>query len=143
MAALVLRVIGVRMRKARILVVDDEPSVVDALKIILSDKGYDAATAGTARDAFELARRHEYDIAIIDLKLPDMPGLAVLSRIAQSSPDVVGILITAYDSPEVRADAAASGFAAVLVKPFLPRDLLDSLSGILSRRPAKPGFTER
>jgi CheY-like chemotaxis protein len=131
------------MKKIRILVIDDEPSVVDALKIILSDKGHDTAVAGSGRDALELVRRHQFDIAIVDLKLPDISGLAVLPRIAEKCPDVDGILVTAYDSAEVRANAATSGFAAVLAKPFSPRDLLDALSGILSRRRARSSVGER
>ena len=125
------------MKRIRILVVDDEFSVVDALKVILTDNGYEAAAVLRARDALELARRHQFDIAIVDLKLTDISGLALLPRIQEICPDVDGILITAYASDDVRADAAASGFAAVLAKPFSPRDLLDSLSGVLSRRRAK------
>jgi two-component system response regulator HydG len=126
------------MKKARILVIDDEPSVVDALKIILNDNGYEAVVAVTASAAIELARRHEFDVAIVDLRLPDLSGLAVLAQIAEICPDIDGILITAYDSPDVRSDAAASGFVTVLAKPFSPRTLLDLLGGILSQRLAKP-----
>ena len=131
------------MKRIRILVVDDEPSVVDALKVILTDNGYEAAAALRARDALELARRHQFDIAIVDLRLTDISGLALLPRIQEICPDADGILITAYASDDVRADAAASGFAAVLAKPFSPRDLLDSLSGVLSRRRAKSRAGER
>jgi|SRR5215471_10236341 len=131
------------MKRIRILVVDDEFSVVDALKVILTDNGYEAAAVLRARDALELARRHQFDIAIVDLRLTDISGLALLPRIQEICPDVDGILITAYASDDVRADAAASGFAAVLAKPFSPRDLLDSLSGVLSRRRAKSRAGER
>jgi CheY-like chemotaxis protein len=143
MAALGLQVSGVRMKRARILVIDDEPSVIDALKIILSDKGYDTAVAASGSDALDLARRHQFDIAIVDFKLPDLSGVELFPRLAEKCPDVDGILVTAYDSAEVRANAAASGFAAVLAKPFSPRDLLDVLSGILSRRRPRSGVVER
>jgi DNA-binding NtrC family response regulator len=122
------------MKKARILVIDDEPSVVDALKLILSDNGYEALVAVTAREAIQLARRHEFDVAIVDLRLPDISGLDLLARITENCPGVDGILMTAYESAEVRAEAATCGFAAVLPKPFSPRSLLDSLSAILSQR---------
>jgi two-component system, NtrC family, response regulator HydG len=124
------------MRKARTLVIDDEPSVVDALKAILSDSGYDAVATLTARDALERAKRQKFDLAIIDLKLPDMSGLVALSAILERCPDVVGILITAHDSAQVRADAMAAGFVAVLPKPFSPSTLLDVVHGSLSHRPA-------
>jgi two-component system response regulator HydG len=130
------------MKKARILVIDDEPSVVDAIKLILNDNGYDVLSAVTAREALELSRRHEFDVAIVDLRLPDMSGVDLLASIAEKWPDVDGILVTAYESEEVRADAAAFGFAAVLAKPFSPRALLDSLSGILSER-ARSRMRER
>ena len=131
------------MKRIRILVVDDEPSVVDALRVILTDNGYEAAAALRGRDALELARRHQFDIAIVDLKLTDISGLALLPRIQEICPDVDGILITAYASADVRPDAAASGFAAVLAKPFSPRDLLDSLSGVLSQRRANSRAGDR
>jgi|SRR5215831_11732045 len=122
------------MKKLRILVVDDEPSVVDALKIILNDNGFDAVGAATARDAIELAARHKFDAAIVDLRLPEMSGLVALAAVRDRCPDVVGVLITALDTPQLRADATACGFAAILPKPFTPSTLLDVVNGVLSHR---------
>jgi DNA-binding NtrC family response regulator len=122
------------MDKAKALVVDDEPSVVDALKTILSDNGYYAVAAVTATSALEQAKHQRFDIAIIDLKLPDMSGLVALQAILGRCPDVVAILITAHETAQVRLDAISAGFAAVLPKPFSPSALLDLVLGALSQR---------
>jgi len=122
------------MKKVRILVVDDEPSVVDALKIILNDNGFDTVGAANPRYAIELAARHKVDAAIIDLRLPEMSGLVALAAVRERCPDVVAVLITAHDTPQMRADAIASGFSAVLPKPFSPSALLDVVRGALSLR---------
>jgi len=122
------------MKRVRVLVVDDEPSVVDAVKIILSDNGYDAVAAATAREAIELAGQHKFHVAIIDLRLPDTSGLAALAAISERCPNIVGVLITAHETPAMRAEAIASGFAAALPKPFSPATLLDIINGTLSHR---------
>jgi two-component system response regulator HydG len=127
------------MKKARVLVIDDEPSVVDALRTILIDSGYEAVGAATAGEALEHAKTHKIDIAIVDLKLPDMSGLVALGVILDSCPEAAAVLITAHETPQVRADAIAAGFAAVLAKPFSPSALLDVVAGVLAHRRANLG----
>jgi DNA-binding response OmpR family regulator len=119
------------MKKARVLVIDDEPSVADALKTILTDSSYDTVTAATGREGVELIRRQRFDLAIIDLKLPDISGFAALSEISAVA-SAVAVLITAYDTHQLRDAAAAAGFAAVLPKPFSPSTLLDAVQAALS-----------
>ena len=122
------------MKKARVLVIDDEPSVVDAIKLILGDAGYDAVAATSGRSALEQAKRRNFDIAIIDLKLPDMSGLEAMFAIAERSPEIATILITAHDSDLARADAIAAGFSLFLAKPFSPATLLDAVQASLFHR---------
>jgi DNA-binding response OmpR family regulator len=128
------------MKKARVLVIDDEPSVADALKTILRDSSYDAVTAATGREGIELVRRQRFDLAIIDLKLPDISGFAALTEISGGLSCPVAVLITACDAREIRDAATAAGFAAVLAKPFSPSILLDVLQAALfearGRKPA-------
>jgi len=123
------------MKKARVIVIDDEPSVVDAVKMILSEAGYDATAAFSGGDALERARGGKgFDVAIIDLKLPDMSGLAALGVISEACPGIAAILITAHETDQVRADAITAGFAAVLPKPFSPPTLLEVVDSVLSQR---------
>jgi len=122
------------VKKARVLVIDDEPSVTDALRTILSDTGYEAVTAETAREGVELVRRQCFDLAIIDLKLPDISGLDVLAEMSAIRPGLAALLITAHDTDEIREAAASAGFASVLQKPFSPSRMLDLVQAALHKR---------
>ncbi len=106
------------------LIVDDEPSVADALKVIFEDEGFDVATAANGRDGIELARSGEISLAITDICLPDMSGLDVLDALLRENLRAVVIVITALDTPEVFAEARRRGAAGVLSKPFLPAEIL-------------------
>ena len=123
-----------RMKKGRILVIDDEPSVVDAIMTILSDTGYETIGALSGQEGLERLGRKRFDVAIIDLKLPDMSGLVALSVILDKNPGIVAVLITAHETAELRAEAMAAGFAAVLPKPFSPSALLDVIRDVLPQR---------
>lgn len=108
-----------------VLIIDDEPSVADALGIILRDHGYDVVIAGTGREGLEVAITRRFDVTITDLRLPDMSGLEVLSQIKQEDPSSQVIVITAYGTPEAVADSMRLGAVQVLAKPFLPVEVLN------------------
>jgi DNA-binding response OmpR family regulator len=111
-------------RKGTVLVIDDEPSVADALKVILSDSGYRAVVATSGREALEELGKRRLDLAIIDVRLPDMSGLDVLRHLRRSHTNVTVIIITAHYTPELAAESLSLGAAGVLAKPFSPSDLL-------------------
>lgn len=119
--------------KAVILVIDDEPSVADALKIILEDSGYAVIVAVTGRSGFERACERRIDLTIVDLQLPDMCGLDVLSAVREREPDGRVIIITSHGSPELETEAAKRGAFTVLPKPFLASDLLKQVTAALAR----------
>jgi len=110
--------------KKAVLVIDDEPSVADALKLILSDSGYDVVVAMTGGDAVEELGKWRFDLVIADVRLPDMSGLDVLRHLRRSHPGVLAIIITAHHTPELAAESLSLGAVAVLPKPFSPSDLL-------------------
>lgn len=107
-----------------VLVIDDEPSVADAISVILSDSGYQVVVAMSGRKALEELSKRRLDLAIIDVHLPDMSGLDVLRHLRRSHPDVTVIIITAHYTPELAAESLSLGAAGVLAKPFSPSDLL-------------------
>jgi DNA-binding NtrC family response regulator len=118
----------------RILVIDDEPTVADALKIILSDEGYEVVVAATGRDGLEQACAGRFDVTITDLRLPDMTGHDVLGRILEGDPACAVIVITAHSSPEVVEESIRLGAVEVLPKPFFPHDVVRSIADITARR---------
>ncbi len=118
----------------RILVIDDEPTVADALEIILSDEGYDVVVAATGRDGLEQVSAGRFDVTITDLRLPDMTGHDVLGRILEDDPASAVIIITAHSSPEVVEESIKLGAVEVLPKPFFPNDVVRLIASITARR---------
>ncbi len=120
--------------KSAVLIIDDEPSVADALKVIFNDNGYDAVVARTGGEGLEQAGDHQFDLMITDLQLPDISGLEVLALVREMNPQHRVIIITAHISPEIIARAADGGAVTVLAKPFLPSDILNLTKDLLANQ---------
>jgi len=112
-----------------ILVIDDKDSMRTMLSQALSDDGYQVDTAGNGKKALELARFKNYDLAITDLKMPDVDGLQVLSRLKEIDGDMSVIIMTAYGTVESAVIAMKNGAFDFITKPFDP----DHLSVIIER----------
>jgi DNA-binding NtrC family response regulator len=113
------------MKKIQILIIEDDPSVADALKIILEDDGYETVLAINARQGLEQAHLRQFDLTITDVQLPDMSGLDVLTVLRKRDAESPVIIITAHSTTEVVTEAMARGAFQVLPKPFLPSEILD------------------
>src|SRR5262245_38896553 len=107
-------------RKPRMLIVDDESSITDALELIMRENGYDAVSAGLAAEAAALLRDSPFDVVFTDLKLPDADGIELLARIKEIAPATEVILMTAHGSLEVTIDAIKKGAYYYIEKPFTP-----------------------
>ena len=113
----------------RILIVDDEPHIVDLLREVLVDQGYDVDATANAEGALALIREHIYDAAFVDFQLPDMDGVMLHHEIRQIDPELAGRTI--FMSGLVQSEsnlgyytAHGSGF---LPKPFEVRDVLSAV----------------
>ena len=129
-------------KKEVILVIDDEPSVADALSLILSDIGYEVIIACNGRDGLEKHCQQKCDITITDIRLPDISGLDVLSRIREKDPNGLVIVITSHSTPDVVAESLSRGAFNILPKPFLPSELLALISEALDARRCTPSGPE-
>ena len=121
-------------KKIKVLIIDDEPSVANALEMILQDNGYDTLVARNGREGLELARSQHVDVVVTDLRLPDISGLEVLKAFCEINPAGLMVLITAHGTPEVVAEATSCGAAGTLHKPFSPSDILSLITEALSKR---------
>jgi len=126
------------MSRAKVLIIDDEPSVADALKTILEDNGYETALAHTGGAGLEQSATRRFDLTITDYQLPDMSGLDVLAVMRGRAVACPVLIITAYPSPELRATAAERGALDVLSKPFLPSDILALVEQALAEDAGQP-----
>ncbi len=109
--------------KLSILIVDDEPSVGDALKLLLESQGYEVVLATKGRDGIDCARRQRFRFVVVDLFLTDITGFQVISSIRSFQPELPIVLITAHGSPSVFAEAMKLGAVGGLAKPFPPAEL--------------------
>src|SRR5437868_7014298 len=113
------------MMKAKILVVDDEPDVVQLIEYNLKAAGYDVAAAADGREALTKARASQPDLIILDLMLPEVEGLDVC-KILRRDPSTAGIpivMLTAKASETDRVLGFELGADDYVTKPFSPREL--------------------
>jgi len=115
------------MSLKRILVADDEESIRWVLSRALTKKGYNVDLATTGDEALVFARRNNYDLAILDIKMPGMSGLDLLSTIKEERPETLVVIMTAESSMKNTVEAMKRGAYDYLAKPFD----LDEIEAIL------------
>ena len=103
---------------ASILVVDDERSMRDFLKILLEKEGHEAHTAEHAEAALNLIPDHNFDVVVTDIRMPGMSGIELLGEIKEDNPDLAVIMITAFASPDDAVLAMKNGAFDYISKPF-------------------------
>jgi two-component system NtrC family response regulator len=112
------------MERTRILIVDDEPSVGDALKLVLESSGYEVVLVTKGLDGIDQARTRRFGFSVVDLYLTDISGFQVISDLRSLQPQIPILLITAHGSPQVIDEAKRLGAVGALAKPFHPSQLL-------------------
>jgi DNA-binding NtrC family response regulator len=106
-----------------VLIVDDEPIVRESIGDWLKDAGYHVYTAESGEEALSLVEKQDFSVIIIDVRLPGKTGIKVLTEIKQQKPQIKSIVITAYPSAELAAEARKLGAIDYLIKPVNPDDL--------------------
>ncbi len=115
-----------------LLVVDDELSMREFLKILLEKEGYEVTTASEASSALELFQKEEFDLIISDIKMPGIGGLSLLEKVKEIDSSVPVIMITAYASPENAVFAMKSGAFDYITKPFKVDEIIKIIKSALS-----------
>ena len=110
--------------KKNILVVDDDKSILRTFTRILNKSGYEIDVAETGKEAIEKSNKKCYDLALIDIRLPDMDGTDLLVKMKPSMKNAVKIMITGFPSLETGVKALDEGADAYLVKPVKPEELI-------------------
>jgi DNA-binding NtrC family response regulator len=121
------------MSKGRILVVDDEKHQRDILQMILDSEGYESTTAGNGRQALQALQAQAFDVALTDLKMPDMNGIALLAELLKAQPGICVVLMTAHGSIDTAVEAMKKGAFDYLTKPLEREQLLLVLGRALER----------
>jgi len=113
------------LSRDRLLIVDDDEAILRNLERILSLEGYETDIARTGREAIEKTRRNFYNLALLDIKLPDMEGTELLRRMHETFPKMIKIMVTGYPDLENAIKSLNYGADAYLVKPVSVQELLD------------------
>lgn len=120
--------------KPKVLIVDDEKGLRMGTKRLLESEGYSVVTAENGTEGIEAGTKTEFDLAIIDLKMPDIEGTQVLKRIREVHPNTVCYIATAYASYETAIESTKLGAFSYIPKPFTPDELLQQLKDGFHRR---------
>jgi len=122
------------MEKFKAIVVDDEPSVCEAVKAILETEDIDVFTTISSVDAVEYIKKQSYDLIISDLKMPVMNGLELYENIRDVATDSIFIIITAYGTIPSAVDAVKKGVYDYIPKPFTPDEVRIPIRRALERK---------
>jgi DNA-binding NtrC family response regulator len=128
--------------RPRILVVDDEESIRQVLAAILKEEGYEVDTAENGREAIRKSNENFYNMALLDIRLPDMEGTQLLSAIKETTPKMVKIIITGYPSLRNAMEALNNGADAYVLKPFEVRKVLDTIKESLRKQQGEKRYSE-
>ena len=115
------------LTKKRVLVVDDENSVREALSRWLNIQGYLCTTAADGEEALALLDEESFDAVVCDIRLPGISGLEVLDEVKRRHPSTLVIMATAVDDTATKLRARETGADAYLVKPFRLEELGSAL----------------
>jgi PAS domain S-box-containing protein len=113
--------------KPKVLVVDDEKALRKGVKRLLEMENYEVTTAENGTEGIKLGTETEFDLALIDLKMPDIDGTEVLKKIKEKFPNTVCFIATAFASYETAVEATRLGAQSYIPKPFPPEELIQNL----------------
>src|SRR5881396_2366854 len=122
------------MKNHRILIVDDERPILITLEALLQRHGYQVDTAPTASQGLKLLKSKAPSLVLLDLQLPDAPGLETLDRIKTELPDMPVIILTAHDSLHNAIESIKRGAYHFISKPYGPEELLSLVEKALEKQ---------
>jgi DNA-binding NtrC family response regulator len=128
---------------AKILVIDDDENVCKVLAMTLEAHGYMVDTAKDGREAIEKSNANFYNLALVDIRLPDMDGTALLTAMRETTPRMVKIIVTGYPSLENAIEAVNKNADGYIVKPFKTEQLLSTIEEHLKKQRKARQYSEQ
>jgi excisionase family DNA binding protein len=116
---------------ANILVVDDDETICSLFQDTLEEAGHAITTASESSKALELIKEQDYDLVLLDLKMPEIDGAEIFRQIRKSKPELPVIIITGYPDSDLMMKALAYGPFGVMKKPFNDSDILNAVNNYL------------
>ena len=130
-------------KHVRILVVDDDESIRNTMKAILEDEGYIVDLAATGREAIKRTEETIYNVALIDIRLPDLEGVELLKLMKDSVPRIRKIMVTGYPSMQNAVAALNNNADGYLTKPVDIEKLLNTVKDQIKLQDNEKDFSEQ
>jgi two-component system, NtrC family, response regulator HydG len=130
-------------KNARIIIVDDDENIRKTMQTILEDEGYVVDLAVTGNEAIKMTQETAYNIALLDIRLPDMEGVELLKLIKDNVPRTRKIMVTGYPSMQNAISALNKNADAYLVKPVDVEKLLNMVKEQLQLQEDEKNFSEQ
>ena len=127
------------VQSADILVIDDELTVCRSCQKLLNEDGYDVSIALSGYEGLERARKGDFDLAIVDLRMPDIDGMKVVGAIRKERPGMAVIIMTGYGTIASAVTAMKLGAADYISKPFTPDEMITVVRKALQEKEYEAG----
>jgi DNA-binding NtrC family response regulator len=124
----------------RILVVDDDVIVIKSCRRILEAEGFEVTTVPSADDALEKIKMYDFDLLVMDVKMPKHDGIFLMREIKKNWPDIPIIVMSGYPTPETIADVLRLGAIQFIPKPFKPDEFMKSIQQVIQKMSHKKSF---
>jgi len=128
--------------QSRILIIEDQESIRKSLKLALEKEGYLVETAENGQEAIRKSKEQFYNMALVDLRLPDMDGIELLTKMRETVPKMVKIIITGYPMLENAIEAVNRGADGYVVKPVNMNKLLETVEEHLKKQQEAKKYSE-
>ncbi len=130
------------MRHDRVLVVDDDENISKVLATILEDNGYTVETAGSGSEAIMKTQQSYFNVMLVDIRLPDIEGTELLTRVRDTTPRIRKIIVTGYPTLQNAITAVNRGADAYVIKPFDVDRLLETIRQQLEKQSLEQKFNQ-
>ncbi|MGQ9640524.1 MAG: response regulator [Candidatus Bathycorpusculaceae bacterium] len=127
---------------ARILIVDDDENIRKVLTTILEDEGYIVEAVENGKKAVEKTKKSFYNLALIDIRLPDMEGTELLTKMKDTTPKMRKIIITGYPTLQNAIEAVNRGADAYILKPFDIEKVLQTINDQLKKQEEEGQYSQ-
>jgi two-component system response regulator HydG len=129
-------------RRPSILIIDDDENIAKTFTAVLEKQGYSVDTAKDGGEAIKKLNTERYDVALVDIRLPDIDGIELLTKMKKTIPKTLRIIITGYPSVQNAIEAINKGADGYIVKPIDPEDLLAKIKEQLEKQGEEEKYTE-
>jgi DNA-binding NtrC family response regulator len=129
--------------KSRILVIDDDEGIRKVVTHALKSEGYSVDTASNGKEAIEKSQTNFYNLALIDIRLPDMEGTELLTALKETTPKMIKIILTGYPALQNAIDGVNKGAHGYLVKPIKMDELFQTVKEQLKKQSESKEYGEQ